>query len=170
MAFETQVIRRDGNVWDLAVFVPSTEVELLALSNERRVVCTLNNAYSFQCGLMHSGDGNFFINLNKEVRTQTGLGLGDSVKVSLQADTSEYGMPLPDELATAWNLDPEASALFHQLTKGKQRNLIYLVGKMKSSEKRIEKALIILDYLKSVNGNLDFKELNAALKAAKLGR
>ena len=75
-------------------------------------------------------------------------------------------MPLPDELKTAWDLDEDGHRVFHSLTMGKQRTLIHMVGKFKSADKRIEKSLVILEYLKSVNGNLDFKELNIAFKNA----
>ena len=75
-------------------------------------------------------------------------------------------MPLPEELKTAWDLDEDGSTLFHSLTMGKQRSLVHLIGKPKSSEIRIRKALTMLEYLKSVNGNLDFKDLNEAFKNA----
>jgi len=75
-------------------------------------------------------------------------------------------MPLPDELKTAWELNPEGYAIFHTLTMGKQRSIVHIIGTPKSSEIRINKALTILEYLKTVNGNLDFKELNEAFKLA----
>ena len=63
---------------------------------------------------------------------------------------------MPDELLAAWEMDDDGYTVFHTLTKGKQRSLIHIIGKPKSSEIRIKKALVVLDYLKSVNGKLDF--------------
>ena len=118
------------------------------------------------CALMSAGDGSYFINTNKDVRKKLGLVPGSKVDVSLQEDSSEYGMSVPEELSTAWNLDDYAYELFHKLTPGKQRSLIHIIGKLKSSEKRIQKSLTLLEYLKSVDGNFDFKELNEAFKQA----
>ncbi len=164
--FNSNVIQLAGNVWDVAIVVPQRIGDRLALVKNRRVVRTINNNVTFQCALMQRGDGSYFININKEIRNKTGLELGDSLLVKLEPDQSEYGLPLPDELKSAWELDQEAYDVFHALTKGKQRSLIHVVYKPKSLEIRIKKALVMLEYLKSVNGKLDFKELNLALKNA----
>lgn len=166
LEFNSRTIRLSGNVWDVAVEVPKSIVEKLDLKKDRRVVCSLNSKHSFQCALMHKGDGNYFINLNKANRTKLSLELGDHVTVELKTNDSKYGLPLPEELASAWEIDQEAFDVFHSLTLGKQRSLIHIVGKLKSGDKRIEKALVMLEYLKSVNGKLDFKELNEAFKLA----
>jgi bifunctional DNA-binding transcriptional regulator/antitoxin component of YhaV-PrlF toxin-antitoxin module len=164
--FKTHIKHVDGQVWYCAVFVPAEIAKQFIDKKQKRVVCTINNAVTFQCALMPKGDGSYFINTNKEIRKKLGLEPGMEVNIGLEADTSKYGMPLPDELKTAWDLDKEAFDVFHSLTIGKQRNLIHIVGKVKSSEVRIKKALVILEYLKSVNGKLDFKELNQAFKEA----
>jgi uncharacterized protein YdeI (YjbR/CyaY-like superfamily) len=115
---------------------------------------------------MPEGNGDSFINVNGEIRKKLKLEVNDQVEISLEKDTSKYGMPLPDELKTAWELDPEGHDIFHTLTMGKQRSIVYIIGKPKSSDIRIKKALTMLDYLKTVNGNIDFKELNEAFKLA----
>jgi len=56
--------------------------------------------------------------------------------------------------------------VFHNLSAGKQRTLLHLIGKPKSEEIRINKAMVVNEYLKEVNGRLDFKELNQAFKDA----
>lgn len=164
--FESILFKKDGNVWDIAIYVPKNEAEKLTEVTDNRVLCTINDKKTIHAALMSQGNGDFFINLNKEVRKRLNLELGDQVNISLEKDTTKYGMPLPEELKTAWDLDPEGNAVFHTLTMGKQRSLVYIVGKPKSSEIRIKKALTMLEYLKSVNGQLDFKELNQAFKNA----
>ena len=161
---ETNIFRKVGNVWDLAIYVPKEEAEKLTDLIDRRVLCTINKAATIHSALMHNGDGNFFINVNKEIRKKLSLELGDDVSICLEKDDSKYGMPLPEELETAWELDPDGHTVFHTLTIGKQRSLVHIVGKPKSSEIRIRKALTMLEYLKSVDGKLDFKELNEAFK------
>ena len=60
--------------------------------------------------------------------------------------------------------DEEGSKYFHQLTPGKKRSLIYLVGSVKNIDSQLNKGLAILDHLKAEQGNLDFKKLNQLIK------
>jgi uncharacterized protein YdeI (YjbR/CyaY-like superfamily) len=99
-----------------------------------------------------------------DIRKRLHLDAGDQVEVMLEADLSKYGMPLPEEFEELLKQDTEGAHFFDKLTPGKRRSLIYLIGKPKNSDKRIEKALIVLNYLKTTRGKLDFKELNLALK------
>jgi hypothetical protein len=166
VTFESELIRKVGNVWDVAIYISKSEAEKLTNLKDKRVLCTVNGEHTFHCALMPQGNGDFFINTNAQIRKKLKLELGDKIEVELEKDTSRYGMPLPVELETAWELDPEGHDIFHKLTTGKQRSLVYQIGKPKSSEIRIKKALAMLEYLKSVNGKLDFKELNEAYKQA----
>ncbi len=164
--FKSSIIRIPNQVWYAAILVPSEIAAQVVNKENRRVICTINKQHTYQSALMPGGDGSFFINTNKEIRTKLKLEIGDSVEVILKPDDSEYGMPVPEELKSAWEIDEQAYAIFKKLTLGKQRSLVHIIGKPKSSEIRIKKALVVLDYLKSVNGNLDFKELNEAFKLA----
>ena len=132
--------------------------------NDRRVICSINNTLDFPCALMPSGEGGFFINMNKENRKKLKIGVGDKVTFSLKKDKSEYGLPMPEELGELLKIDDEASEYFHALTPGKQRSLLYLIGKPKSSATRLNKALGITEFLKYNKGELDFKLMNAFLK------
>ena len=164
--FKTFLFKKEGNVWDVAIYVPKVEAEKLGHITDKRVLCCINGNEPIHCALMPQGNGDFFINTNKEIRKKLKLEVTDQVQISLEIDTSTYGMPLPEELKIAWDLDPEGHDVFHTLTMGKQRSLVYQIGVPKTSETRIKKALAMLEYLKSVNGKLDFKELNEAYKQA----
>src|SRR5688500_1951049 len=63
----------------------------------RRVVCTLQGKETFHCALLPSG-GPFVIVVNKRIRTTLGVEAGHILKVSLEPDTSKYGLPMPGEL------------------------------------------------------------------------
>ncbi len=56
---------------------------------------------------------------------------------------------MPEELEEVLNIDLDAHTKFHSLTAGNQRSLIYLVTQVKSSEKRIERALKIAEKIKN---------------------
>ncbi|MEL6356425.1 MAG: YdeI/OmpD-associated family protein [Bacteroidota bacterium] len=161
----TTLRQLDSAVYYQAFYVPATTVAEL-VEGERRVICCINGGYEWHAALMHDGKGDYFINVSKEVRKATGIEKGDEVVITLRKDESKYGMPLPTELAELCEIDPEAKEVFHQLTRGKQRNLLHVIGKPKNSETRIKKAVQIMEYLKSTGGKLDFKELNKAMKNA----
>ncbi len=133
--------------------------------NPFRVIIDINGMGEIPSGLMPDGKGDFFVTISKEVRKRFDLELGDEVALTIKPDDSEYGMPLPEELAELWALDEEAYRVFHLLTPGKQRGLIYQIAKPKGAATRVKKAVQISEYLKSVNGKLDYKELNAYIKA-----
>jgi bifunctional DNA-binding transcriptional regulator/antitoxin component of YhaV-PrlF toxin-antitoxin module len=129
----------------------------------RRVICTLNGAETFPCALMPY-DGSFFLMVNKSIRTRLGIEAGDSITVELEKDESKYGLPMPEELQEVLNQDPEGDKLFHSLTPGKQRSILYFVGKVKDIDKRIHTALIFVDHLKQNNGKIDHARLQQELK------
>lgn len=167
ISLKTHIFRKEGNVWDTAIFIPKEYADHFIDKNNKRIICTINEGFSFQAALMPQGNGDSFININAAIRKKLGLEIQDTIEILLEKDNSQYGLPLPEELKIAWDLDEEAYHIFHSMTMGKQRTLIHAIGKIKSTEKRIEKSLILLEYLKSVNGKIDFKELNEAFKNAK---
>lgn len=131
--------------------------------NSRRVVCTLNGAETFQCGLMPM-DGDYFIMVNKSIRQKLGIEPGHIVKVELAKDESKYGLPMPEEFREILDQDPEGDRLFHALTPGKQRNILYYVGKVKDIDKRIHVGLIFVEHLKDNDGKIIHEKLAEELK------
>ncbi len=106
----------------------------------------------------------WFILVNKAIMEKLGLTQNVDVKVELEKDHSTYGLEMPDELQVLFEQDEDAYSYFKNLTMGKQRSLIYIVGKYKSSDSRLRKALAIAHHLKEVQGNLDYKLLNSTIK------
>lgn len=133
--------------------------------NPSRILFSINGKGNIPRALMPDGTGGYFILVNKELCRKYELEPDQEVTLRIQPDDSEYGMPLPEELAELWAMDPDAHRVFHSLTPGKQRGLIYQVSKPKGAETRIKKAVQISEYLKSVDGTLDYKELNEYIKA-----
>ena len=129
----------------------------------RRVVCTLNGKETIQCALMPGGE-RFVILVNKRVRNSLGIVAGDTLKLSIVADESKYGLPMPEEFAEVLAQDPVGDRLFHALTPGKQRSLIFAVTSGKDVDRRIHRALIILDHLKDNDGKIIDKKLQHELQ------
>ena len=129
----------------------------------RRVVCTLNGAETYQCALMPY-QGDFFLMVNKRVRTKLKIEHGDNITVELVRDDSQYGMVMPEEFREVLNQDPDADRLFHDLTVGKQRSLIYLVTNVKDIDRRIHNALLIVEHLKQNDGKVNGERLYEEIK------
>lgn len=129
----------------------------------RRVVCTINGAESFQCALLPS-DGDFVIVVNKTKRDRLKIAAGDKVTVELKADDSKYGLPMPKELREVLRQDPDGDRVFHSLTKGRQRSILYFIGKVKDIDRRIHTALVFIEHLKKNDGKADYDQLQAELK------
>lgn len=164
MTFKATIERIESTVWAYVIRVPQDISDTILKKDTKRVVCDINDTFSIQCALMPYGDGTYFINLNKEIRTKIAKKGFHMLNITLTIDESEYGMPFPEELKELLELDDKGNEIFHDLTKGKQRNLIHIIGKPKNIDIRIRKAITIIDYIKSTGGVLDFKDLNDALK------
>ena len=166
--FKDTLRRFDDNLWYFYLPVPIDIAEhFLGEDGNRRVIATYNGSSEIQCALFPNGNGQWFLNLSKEVRKKVNVTVGDEVVVTLKKDESEYGLPLPEEIAELWAIDDEGKRVFHLLTKGKQRSLLHIIGKPKTAETRIRKAIIVNDYLKSTGGKLDYTELKEAFKMRK---
>lgn len=153
----------DSLGWNYRIIVPDDIMDQFK-GTDKRVVCSINGSTLLHCALMSNGDGTFFIMTNADFRKKHQLNEGDELIVKLEKDESKYGMYVPDFFEELCFQDPEADRIFHELTSGKQRTLLHLISKLKREEKQLEKALIIFDYIKSVEGKIDFKELNEAFK------
>lgn len=166
-SFNDVISRFNNNLWDLYVLVPENIWEyFIKEQNTRRVICKFNDQVLKHCALQPDGNGMYCIYLNKDDQKQLKIGFGDQLQFEIEEDTSKYGYPVAPEMEELLDQDPIGSDFSHALTMGKQRSLLHVIGKPKTSETRLKKAFLILEYLKDNNGQLDFRELNQAFKVA----
>ncbi len=102
--------------------------------------------------------------MNKKIRDALKLDFGSEVNVTLRKDTSEFGLPMPEELLEVFRQDAKGKQLFLSLTPGKQRTLLYIIGKVKDPQKRVDRSLVIIHHLKEQKGTIDYKKLDRSLK------
>lgn len=164
LSFKSPLINLQSTVWNYGLMVPTEIARQFLPLNDKRVICHLNGQLKIHVALMPKGDDTWFINVNKETRKKLKIEEGNELFVEIETDTTEYGMEAPEEFLELLQQDHEGNELFKQLTKGKQRALLQIVLTVKSSQKRIERSITIVEYLKDVNGKLDFRALHEALK------
>jgi hypothetical protein len=163
--FDSFVSDSGNNIWGGHLVVPTYIVQaIVAIAPDKRVVCRINDALEWQCALLSNGNGNFVISINKKNRDKLKLKSGMPIKVALRKDESEYGLPMPEEFEAILESDPDAKAHFDALTAGKKRSLLYIANNAKSSDRRIERGLVIAEHLVQQKGTIDGKILYAALR------
>jgi len=161
--FKTRLDLFDSNVYGYHFPVPGEIVTKFVEGNDRRVICTVNDSVKFHCALMPHGKISYIL-ANKLLRNKLQINYGDEVTIALKKDRSDYGFPMPESFQELLDQDQEGSQIFHSLTKGKQRSLIYLVLKVKNIDSQINKGLAILHHLRDTKGKLDYKSLNERIK------
>jgi len=163
--FETTLSTFGDGMWVYIPVAPDIPERLRFPDKKfKRVVCTVNGRLSFQCALMPSGSGGFIITVNKKKRDEHGLRVGDTVSVELVRDESRYGLPMPEEFREVLAQDAEAGRLFHALTPGKQRSLLYQANQKVDVDLRIHRALAIVEHLKENDGQVIWQKLDKELK------
>lgn len=138
-------------------------IEMLKIATDKRIICNINNSLILHAAMIPKGTFHYIL-LNKENTKKHHLKLGDEVSVSVEKDTSKYGCEISEEMVEVLFSDPEGSDLFHLLTAGKQRTLIHIINRFKSSQLKIDRSFVILQHLKNNLGNLDYKKLNEDFK------
>lgn len=151
ITFETDIKALDYlNYW----FVEITPDILAQLPGRKekgdfnqRLIITLDKRVSWQAGILALGNGSGLITVQKNRLKQIGKTLGDHVTVELEKDYSEFGVPVAEELKEYWLQVPESKLRFDALTPGMKRYILNHVSTAKSTEKRAERAHLLLSNL-----------------------
>lgn len=112
-------------------------VEINGLSKEK-----------WQGGIVALGEGNGYITVSAARMKKMDIHFGEEVEVQLVKDESEYGIEVAPEFLAVLDADPEAKMRFDLLTKGFQRYLLYYTIQVKSTDKRMDRAIFLLNNLK----------------------
>ncbi len=147
LELEATVRKFDGDYEMYYLQIPALFGSQLSDGKRVRLVCMLAGKIRVQCALHRLENGDFFITINKKNRQSLGLKDGSRVEIRLAPDHSKYGLDMPEELGEMLIQEPEADRLFHELTAGRQRSFIFWVSSAKSSDKRLERALTLVEKL-----------------------
>lgn len=130
------------------IMLDKKTVATLTKEGNTRAICKLNDTIEFHCAIMSKKEGGHFINIGSVICKKLNIKVGSQVTATFIADTTEYQFDMPEELKEVLESDKKADKIFHSLTDGNQRGLMYLVSQVKSSDKRIERALKIAEKIK----------------------
>ncbi len=111
---------------------------------QTRFLCTLDKSLTFQCGLNHLGDGNFFIILATKNLLTVNKKLGDSIQFELSEDPNSLGVEIPKVLEAVLEQDETFKKTFDSLTQGKKRNVIHQINKIKDIDKQVQKTIKLI--------------------------
>lgn len=127
---------------------------------KQRVLCSINSNEFFQAGMMALGQGRAYITINNKRMKLYKIKNGDAIDVALKKDTSEFGVPMPDELKEVLLQDDDGNKRFELLAKSKQRYIINYVNTVKSPQLRIERAIKLINNLKKeIAGKENFRAI-----------
>lgn len=146
------VIERYAGFRGHYIDVPPAAAEPFAGERNLRLLCSINGGEEFHCALRPKKNGNFEISVGTPVRQVGKLVLGQKVSATLRRDHSEYGRPMPEELAELLAIDEEGNRLFHELKPANQRDILYYINGAKSVQVRIDRAIMMIDRLKKNRG------------------
>ena len=149
--FETDVKALDYlNYWFVEI-TPDILVKLPGRKEKgdfnQRLIITLDSKVKWQAGILALGEGSGMITVQKDRLKKLGKTLGDFVSVHLEKDESEFGVPVAEEIREYWIQVPESKDRFDALTPGMKRYILNHVSTAKSSEKRSERAHLLLSNL-----------------------
>lgn len=130
------------------IAIPTSVAEKFTKKGIKRCVCIINGKSSLHVALQSRKEEGYFIYISKRVLKELNLKKGITVRLELKEDESKFQFEESEEWNEIIETDPIAKDIFYRLTPGNQRSILYLITRVKSSEKRIERSLHIAEQLK----------------------
>lgn len=162
--FKGKLVANDNKLWSQHVEIPNhITLEILETKN-KRVWCTIEEGEPFQCAITAKGGGLYVIKVNKALGKKYKLQLEDLVSISLAADNTKHGLPMPEAFEATINEYEGGGDLYQALSEGKRRTLLYIVGQLKDEDKQIAASYAILDHLSIHGKKIDYKLLHQEIK------
>lgn len=125
--------------------VPAAVVDALGAGKRPKVRVTLNgHAYR---STVAAYNGVFMLPLSAENRRAAGVGAGERVDVTLDHDTEERTVAVPDDLRAALDARPGARSAFDALSFSRRRERAQAVLSAKRPETRERRIARIVDEL-----------------------
>lgn len=125
--------------------VPDETVEALGSGKKPRVLVTIGD-HTYRSTVAVYG-GTFMLPLSAANRNAAGVAAGDLVEVTVELDTAERTVEVPEPLDRALDATPGARAAFETLSCSKRRERAQLVDSAKRDDTRQRRITKIIDEL-----------------------
>ncbi|QNA43191.1 YdeI/OmpD-associated family protein [Lacibacter sediminis] len=142
-------IQKFGTGYMHYIELGSEDVQRLTADGNKRVVCKMNNKLEIHAAIMKTKEGMYYVMIAAKYLKQLNLTINSKVTVAIEIDKTALQFNVPEEFAEVMATDSKAKEVFDHLTAGNKRGLIALVNMVKSSDKKIERALLIAEKLKA---------------------
>jgi hypothetical protein len=143
LTFRTELQPR-GNA--SAVVLTDEQVAELGEGRRRFPVAVTINGHTWRTSVARMG-GESLIGLSRQVRTDTGVEIGDVVDVSVELDTAPREVDVPPALVGALADDPVAGAAYENLAYTHRKEFARWIAEAKreeTRERRVAQALVML--------------------------
>ena len=105
------------------------------------------NGVAYRGSTMPTGDGRFCVGLTKAVRAEAGISVGERVRVTVERDTEERTVDVPDDLTAALAEHPAAAAQFNRLSYSHRKEYVEWIESAKRAEtraRRLDQTVVML--------------------------
>jgi len=137
-----QLERRRGGYFYLVI--PRSIVLDFEEGKKTRLICKIDELLTFQCGLNHLGNGDFFIIVNAANLKKLGRKLHDRVAFEITKDPNPLGVEMPEVMTVLFDQDPSLKLQFEKLSMSKRRNIIYNALKIKDVDLQVREVINLL--------------------------
>lgn len=98
-------------------------------------VCGTINGHPYRTTIAHMG-GESFIGISKALRKAAGVNIGDIVEVTMQLDTAERTVDVPDDLIALLKTNPKAQEKFESSSYTHRKEFVQWITSAKRPETR----------------------------------
>ncbi|MDA0940873.1 MAG: DUF1343 domain-containing protein [Bacteroidetes bacterium] len=131
-SFSAQIERFEMEAAWHFIAVPADITDAVRAHQAGRYIITVNDAVTWHCGLLPTGDQRWFVAVSQEKIAAAQTKLGGWVHVDLAPDHSKYGMAVPEDLQDCLDDDPEFLKRFDAMLPGKRRGQIHHIASAKT--------------------------------------
>ncbi len=144
--FETRLTEYKDMLVSTVVEIPVDVVKKLP-SGRVRVEGQLNQV-PFNLAIQSKKNGPRYLSVSQAMRKSAGVKSNDKVKVTF-AIVDPDKLELPEEMEAVLAQDDEGAKKWNKLTVGLQRSLVHYINSSKNVDVRIERALFLINKVKS---------------------
>lgn len=154
-SFETRLMEYKDMLVAAVVEIPAEVLKKLPVGRVR-VEGKLNQV-PFNLAVQSKKNGPKYLSVSLAMRKTARIKPGDKVKVSFSIVDSDK-LDLPEEMQAVLAQDDEGAKKWKRLTVGLQRSLVHYINSSKNVDVRIERALFLINKVKSGAYNSRMKD------------